>query len=111
MAQSAQLDIGPGYETAASETSAGQKAAGRVTIAAGTLLFAATLLYQILFVTGVTAGGFSSWQPVLYAYVLWGAAFGFGQVLIRGEAGRRAVFVLPAVFFTVAMVVFPTVFG
>ena len=33
------------------------------------------------------------------------------QVLIRGEAGQRALFVLPAVLFTVAMVIFPTFFG
>ena len=32
-------------------------------------------------------------------------------MLIRGEAGHRALFVLPAVLFTVAMVIFPTLFG
>ena len=31
--------------------------------------------------------------------------------MIRGEHGRRALFVLPAVLFTVAMVIFPTLFG
>ncbi len=34
-----------------------------------------------------------------------------GQVLTRGEAGEKALFVLPAVLFTVAVVIFPTVFG
>jgi multiple sugar transport system permease protein len=48
---------------------------------------------------------------VLFAYILWAAAVGFGQILIRGERGIRAAFVLPAVFFTVAMVIFPTLFG
>ena len=38
-------------------------------------------------------------------------ALGVGQVLIRGEAGMRALFLLPAVLFTVAMVIFPTLFG
>jgi multiple sugar transport system permease protein len=49
--------------------------------------------------------------PVLYAYVLWAAAITFGQIMIRGERGLRAAFVLPAVFFTVALVIFPTLFG
>ena len=48
---------------------------------------------------------------MLYAYVLWAIAVVFGQILIRGERGSRAAFVLPAVFFTVAMVIFPTLFG
>ena len=42
---------------------------------------------------------------------LWAVALGGGQVLIRGEAGKRALFVLPAALFTVAMVIFPTLFG
>jgi multiple sugar transport system permease protein len=88
-----------------------QRSAGRLIIAAGTLLFAAVLLFQVLSATGVTQSGFSSWRPVLYAYVLWALAVTFGQILIRGERGQRAAFVLPAVFFTVALVIFPTLFG
>ncbi len=91
--------------------SPGQKSAGRAITIAGSFLFAATLLYQILYVAGVTASGFATWRPVLYAYVLWALAVTFGQVLVRGERGQRAAFVLPAVFFTVALVVFPTLFG
>jgi multiple sugar transport system permease protein len=34
-----------------------------------------------------------------------------GQVLIRGEAGQPALFLLPALLFTIAMVIFPTLFG
>jgi multiple sugar transport system permease protein len=59
---------------------------------------------------GSTAG-FSTWRPVLYAYLVWAVAIGAGQILIRGEAGVRAAFILPAIFFTVAMVIFPTLFG
>src|SRR4029079_19613281 len=36
---------------------------------------------------------------------------GVSQVVIRGERGLRALFLLPAVFFTVAVVIFPTLFG
>lgn len=88
-----------------------QKSVGRLIIVAGSLLFAGTLLFQVLNATGVTPTGFASWRPVLYAYVLWALAVTFGQILIRGERGQRAAFVLPAVFFTVALVIFPTVFG
>jgi multiple sugar transport system permease protein len=36
---------------------------------------------------------------------------GVSQVIIRGEVGQRALFVLPAVLFTISMVIFPTAFG
>ena len=90
---------------------ASQRAAGRWIIIAGSLLFAAVLLFQLLYATGVTGSGFASWRPVLFAYVFWALAIIFGQILIRGERGQRAAFVLPAVFFTVALVIFPTLFG
>jgi multiple sugar transport system permease protein len=60
---------------------------------------------------GVTSVGFDNWRPLLYAYLLWGVALGVAQVLIRGEDGKRALFVLPAILFTLALVVFPTLFG
>jgi len=91
--------------------SPGQKSAGRLLILAGTLLFAAALAFQLLYVTGVTTSGFATWRPVLFAYVLWALAVTFGQILIRGERGQRAAFLLPAIFFTVALVIFPTLFG
>jgi len=69
------------------------------------------ILMQILKGAGSIGFGFSNWQPVLYFYVAWGIALGVWQVLARGEAGKRALFVLPAALFTVAVVVFPTLFG
>ena len=59
----------------------------------------------------VLASGFSNWRPILYAYLAWAVALCAGLVLSRGEHGHRALFVLPAVLFTVSMVIFPTVFG
>ena len=59
----------------------------------------------------MTAPGFANWRPVLYAYVLWSIALGAGLILSRGEAGHRALFVLPAVLFILAMAIFPTLFG
>jgi multiple sugar transport system permease protein len=69
------------------------------------------LLVQGLYAAEVTPVGFATWRPVLYAFLLWSVALGAAQVLIRGERGQRALFVLPAVLFTVAVVIFPTVFG
>jgi len=111
MATSRPLDAGHTFEIASGGTSANQKATGKLLIFAGSLLFGGTLLFQLLHTSGVTDSGFESWLPVFYSYILWGAAIVFGQILIRGERGLRAAFILPAVFFTVAMVVFPTLFG
>ncbi len=55
--------------------------------------------------------GFANWRPVLYAYVLWSVCLCWGQVVLHGEHGKRSLFVLPAALFTVAMVVFPLIFG
>jgi multiple sugar transport system permease protein len=85
--------------------------AGRALIVAASLALAAVILFQILYAAGVSASAFENWRPSLYAFLLWSAALGAGQVLIRGEAGHRALFILPAVLFTVAMVIFPTFFG
>lgn len=84
---------------------------GRALVWAATLMLAGVVLWQVLFTAGVIATGFENWRPVLYAFLLWAAAVGTAQVLIRGERGKHALFVLPAVAFTVAMVIFPTFFG
>ncbi|HET7714448.1 MAG TPA: sugar ABC transporter permease [Bauldia sp.] len=99
------------FETVGGGTTASRKSIGKLIIAAGSALFAAVLVFQVLYASGVIQSGFASWRPVFYAYFLWGAAVTFGQILILGERGERAAFVLPAVFFTVAMVIFPTIFG
>ena len=57
------------------------------------------------------APGFETWRPVLYTYCLWATCLCWAQVLIRGEQGKRTLFVLPAVLFVVSMVVFPLLFG
>jgi multiple sugar transport system permease protein len=80
-----------------------------VWLASGAL--AAVVLVQVLSVNGATEIGFDTWRPLLYAYLVWAIAVGASQVLRRGEKGSRALFVLPAVLFTVAVVIFPTLFG
>ncbi len=88
-----------------------RKNAGRALIVLASLAFLLLLLIQILHTTGSITAGFADWRPILYAYLLWAIAFGIGQVVVRGERGLRALFLLPAVLFTVAVVIFPTLFG
>lgn len=89
----------------------GQQLAGRAIVLAASLGLATTLLVQALHKTGTITLGFETWRPSLYAFLVWAVALGIGQVLVRGEMGRRALFVLPAVLFTVAMAIFPMLFG
>jgi multiple sugar transport system permease protein len=84
---------------------------GRGFVVLASLLLLAMILVQILHVSGTITAGFSDWRPVLYAYLVWSVALGVGQVMARGERGLRALFLLPAVLFTVAVVIFPTLFG
>jgi multiple sugar transport system permease protein len=84
---------------------------GKRIVTLATAGFAAVVLIQLAFDLGVISWGFENWRAVGYAYVLWGIALGFGLVRMRGAAGHRSLFVLPAVLFTVAMVIFPTFFG
>lgn len=93
------------------ELSGGRKSAGRALVIVGTAALAIVAGLQLLQALDVADTGFDTWRPVAYAYLVWAIALCIGLVLARGEQGRRAVFVLPAVLFTVAMVVFPTAFG
>jgi multiple sugar transport system permease protein len=74
-------------------------------------LFLAVAVAQALQVTGKGDFGFTNWRPTLYAYVAWSACLCVGQVLIRGEHGKRTLFVLPAALFVVSLTVFPLLFG
>jgi multiple sugar transport system permease protein len=55
--------------------------------------------------------GFTTWRPTLYAYCLWATALCWAQVVMRGEQGKRTLFVLPAALFVVSLTVFPLLFG
>ncbi|WP_395817807.1 carbohydrate ABC transporter permease [Devosia sp.] len=88
-----------------------RKQGGRALITAATLLFLAVVLLQALNSAGIVQLGLKDWRPTLFAYVGWSIALGVGQVMLRGQAGLRALFILPAALFTVAMAIFPTLFG
>jgi multiple sugar transport system permease protein len=89
----------------------GRRNAGRTLVLLISAACVLVLLVQILHTAGAITVGFADWRPILYAYLFWATAFGVGQVVIRGERGLRALFLLPAVLFTVAVVIFPTLFG
>ena len=99
------------HKPASPRVAGSQKNVGRAVVILASLAFLVLLLIQILYTTGATTSGFADWRPILAAYLLWAIAIGVGQVVIRGERGLRALFLLPAIFFTVAVVIFPTLFG
>jgi len=94
-----------------SSISPGRRLAGQALIGLASLALVALAVIQALHEKGGLEWGFANWRPVLYAYVAWSIAIGVGQVMIRGVAGERALFILPAVLFTLAMAIFPTIFG
>ncbi len=99
------------HTVASDHMSPGRILAGRALVWFAALLLFVMLIVQALYEFEHISLGFENWRPVLYAYVLWAISMGVAQVLIRGEQGKRALFVLPAVLFVVSMVVFPLLFG
>ncbi|PWW00019.1 carbohydrate ABC transporter membrane protein 1 (CUT1 family) [Hoeflea marina] len=84
---------------------------GRAIVWGSAAVLALTGLTQTLQETGLAGFGYSNWRPTLYAYILWAVCLCWSQVLIRGEQGKRTLFVLPAALFVISMVVFPLLFG
>ena len=95
----------------ADDITARRRMIGRAMIwgSAGLLLLVAAM--QAAQAAGWADFGFANWRPTLYAYLTWAVALCWGQVILRGEQGKRALFVLPAVLFVVSLVVFPLIFG
>jgi multiple sugar transport system permease protein len=88
-----------------------RKALGRLIVWGSGAMALMVALAQALHAAGVVDLGFQTWRPTLYAYCLWATALCWGQVLLRGEAGKRTLFVLPAALFVVSLTVFPLLFG
>jgi multiple sugar transport system permease protein len=93
------------------EISAGRKRLGQALIWGSAALMIFLGLAQLAQTLGWRDFGFQTWRPTLYAYCLWATALCWAQVLIRGEAGRRTLFVLPAALFVISLTVFPLLFG
>jgi multiple sugar transport system permease protein len=88
-----------------------RRAAGRAVIWGAGALVVLVALAQTLQAAGLVDFGFQTWRPTLYAYCTWAIALCWGQVLLRGEAGKRTLFVLPAALFVISLTVFPLLFG
>jgi len=84
---------------------------GRFIIWGSAAVLALVAALQVADIAGWADIGFADWRPTLYAYVTWAVCLCWGQVLIRGEHGKRTLFVLPAALFTLSMTVFPLLFG
>ena len=98
-------------ETAHGDVLPGQASAGDWIFRLGSATFIAVAALQVCGALGLVPIGFANWRPTLYAFLLWGVALGASQVLKYGESGKQTLFVLPALLFTAAMVIFPTLFG
>ena len=98
-------------ETAHEDLTERRVSIGRWLFRLASLLLIVVAALQALDSAGVLAIGFPNWRPVLYAFILWGVALAGSQILARGEVGQQTAFVLPALLFTLAMVIFPTIFG
>jgi multiple sugar transport system permease protein len=105
------IDVSEGAGLAETARGGTHRALGRRLIRGASLLFALLFAVQALHDAGAIEFGFANWQPVLFGYVAWAVALGVSQVMVRGEHGKRALFLLPALLFTIAMVIFPTFFG
>ncbi|WP_306120116.1 MULTISPECIES: sugar ABC transporter permease [unclassified Roseitalea] len=85
--------------------------AGRTVLWFGALVMVAAFAVQTLKTAGLTTAGFDNWRPVFYAYFFWAFALCASRVIIYGEQGQKALFVLPAALFVISMVAFPLGFG
>ena len=111
MTPSAPMETDRLFTVSSDHMSGGRKAIGWAILGVASLILVGTLVAQVLAASGVGMIFFTNWRPLLYAYVIWSIALCASQVLIRGERGQRTLFVLPAVLFTISMVVFPLIFG
>jgi multiple sugar transport system permease protein len=98
-------------EMEANPVSGRRRALGRLLITLATAGFALVVLLQVLDAAGLVGIHFTNWRPTLYAYGCWSVLLCVGIVMARGERGWRALFLLPATLFTLAMAIFPTAFG
>ncbi|HTZ68522.1 MAG TPA: sugar ABC transporter permease [Roseiarcus sp.] len=98
-------------EAAHADILPGQASAGNWIFRLGSAIFILVAALQVCGALGVVPVRFGNWQPTMFAFLLWGVALAASQVLKYGESGKQTLFVLPALLFTAAMVIFPTIFG
>lgn len=95
----------------AQDVSDDRRRIGRLLIRGSFLLLVVVLVAQLLDALGIVRIGFRDWQPTAFAWVVWAVCLCVGQVLIRGEQGKRILFVLPSALFVVSLTVIPLLLG
>src|SRR5580700_691678 len=98
-------------EAAREDVAPGRLSLGRWVFRLASALLLVVAALELANASGLLSLGFVDWRPTLYAFLVWGVALGIAQILEYGELGRQRLFVLPALLFTGAMVIFPTLFG
>ncbi|MDJ0627542.1 MAG: sugar ABC transporter permease [Rhodobacter sp.] len=93
------------------EISPRRAALGRVLVWGSAGIVAISFLVVWIAKQGTIGLDAPNWRPVLYAYLFFGICLGVAQVVQRGEQGKRTLFILPAVLFVIAMVIFPLIFA
>lgn len=93
------------------EIAASRRRLGHLIIRGSFAVLVLVLAAQALQAFGIWDLGLQNWQPTLVAYVAWAVSLCVGQVLIRGEQGKRILFVLPAALFVVSLTVIPLLLG
>jgi multiple sugar transport system permease protein len=88
-----------------------RKMMGHVLLWISAAILVGLFLVQALHKSGNIQWGFDNWRPVLFGYFLWSFALCASRVMIHGEQGKKALFVLPATLFVISMVVFPLIFA
>lgn len=96
---------------APSRTGGSAAAVMRILVQIATGLVVALVTIQALHTVGFVEPGFSSWKPVALAVVAWFILVDIAVVVTRGERGRQLLFLLPGLQVTLALVIFPTLFG
>lgn len=85
--------------------------AGHLLVRGSFLILVAVVALQALDALGVLHVGFGDWQPAAIAYVVWAVCLCVGQLLTRGEQGKRVLFVLPSALLVVSLTVIPLLLG
>lgn len=91
--------------------SPGRRAAGQALIWGSAGLLVLVALAQLMQDFGGRDFGFANWRPTLYTYVIFSVCLCWAQVVLKGEHGKRILFVLPAALFVVSLTIFPLLFG
>ncbi|MFK7871030.1 MAG: carbohydrate ABC transporter permease, partial [Roseobacter sp.] len=99
------------HTVTADDIPAARIALGRWMVRGTAALVVILATVQFAHETGRLGFGFETWRPILYAYLLWATALCAAQVVMRGQHGKRALFVLPAALFVISLVIFPLLFA